>query len=119
MPSLPLAKPAEIGFDPDRLHKAFALLRSWADSDKIPSAGLAIGRKGKLIEPLIVGRQKPAKGAAAIRKDSLFLIASITKRLWPFGDDIAFVPGHGPMSTFGAERRTNPFVADQVLGAGA
>ena len=47
------------------------------------------------------------------------LIASITDRLWPFGDDVAFVPGHGPMSTFGAERRTNPFVADQVLGAGA
>jgi len=47
------------------------------------------------------------------------LIASITGRLWPFGDDMAFVPGHGPMSTFGAERRTNPFVADQVLGAGA
>jgi hydroxyacylglutathione hydrolase len=47
------------------------------------------------------------------------LIASITTRLWPIGDDIAFVPGHGPMSTFGAERRTNPYVADQVLGAGA
>jgi glyoxylase-like metal-dependent hydrolase (beta-lactamase superfamily II) len=47
------------------------------------------------------------------------LIGSITGRLWPLGDDMAFVPGHGPMSTFGAERRTNPFVADQVLGAGA
>ena len=47
------------------------------------------------------------------------LIASITERLWPFGDDIAFVPGHGPMSTFGRERKTNPFVADVVLGAGA
>jgi len=46
------------------------------------------------------------------------LIASITERLWPFGDDIAFVPGHGPMSTFGAERRSNPFVADQVLAHG-
>jgi hydroxyacylglutathione hydrolase len=47
------------------------------------------------------------------------LIDAITTRLWPLGDDIAFVPGHGPMSTFGAERKTNPFVADQVLGAGA
>ena len=44
------------------------------------------------------------------------LIAAITTRLWPFGDDIAFVPGHGPMSTFGAERKTNPFVADEILG---
>jgi glyoxylase-like metal-dependent hydrolase (beta-lactamase superfamily II) len=45
------------------------------------------------------------------------LIESITTRLWPMGDDTAFVPGHGPMSTFGHERRTNPFVADAVLAA--
>ena len=43
------------------------------------------------------------------------LIASITEKLWPLGSDVAFVPGHGPMSTFGAERKTNPFVADVVL----
>ena len=43
------------------------------------------------------------------------LIEAITRRLWPLGDDTAFVPGHGPMSSFGAERRSNPFVADQVL----
>ncbi len=38
------------------------------------------------------------------------LIASITERLWPFGDDTVFIPGHGPESTFGRERRSNPFV---------
>lgn len=43
------------------------------------------------------------------------LIKSITQKLWPLGDDVAFVPGHGPMSSFGAERKTNPFVADEVL----
>jgi hydroxyacylglutathione hydrolase len=43
------------------------------------------------------------------------LIDAITRRLWPLGDDTAFIPGHGPMSTFGQERRTNPFVADRVL----
>ncbi len=42
------------------------------------------------------------------------LIQSITTRLWPMGSDTQFVPGHGPMSTFGHERRTNPFVADQL-----
>jgi hydroxyacylglutathione hydrolase len=46
------------------------------------------------------------------------LIRSITTKLWPLGDDVQFVPGHGPMSTFGQERRTNPFVADQVLARG-
>jgi glyoxylase-like metal-dependent hydrolase (beta-lactamase superfamily II) len=43
------------------------------------------------------------------------LIASITGRLWPLGDDVTFVPGHERISTFGAERRTNPFVSDEAL----
>jgi glyoxylase-like metal-dependent hydrolase (beta-lactamase superfamily II) len=38
------------------------------------------------------------------------LIESITERLFPLGDEVRFISGHGPMSTFGAERRTNPFV---------
>lgn len=49
------------------------------------------------------------------RGDYNDLIRSITTRLWPLGDDVRFVPGHGPMSTFGEERRTNPFVADAIL----
>jgi len=44
------------------------------------------------------------------------LIDSITGRLWPLGDDVTFVPGHGPTSTFGHERATNPFVADKQFG---
>src|SRR5687768_10125411 len=43
------------------------------------------------------------------------LLDSITERLWPMGDETRFVPGHGPMSSFGHERATNPFVADRVL----
>ncbi len=43
------------------------------------------------------------------------LIDSITRKLWPLGDDVRFVAGHGPMSTFGDERRSNPFVSDDVL----
>jgi hydroxyacylglutathione hydrolase len=38
------------------------------------------------------------------------LIDSITRRLWPMGDDTVFVPGHGPESSFGRERRSNPYV---------
>jgi glyoxylase-like metal-dependent hydrolase (beta-lactamase superfamily II) len=38
------------------------------------------------------------------------LIDAITQRLWPMGDDVIFIPGHGPESSFGQERRTNPFV---------
>lgn len=43
------------------------------------------------------------------------LIDSITTKLWPLGNDMRFVPGHGPLSTFGQERQTNGFVADSVL----
>jgi len=39
------------------------------------------------------------------------LIRSITGRLWPMGDDTVFIPGHGPESSFGEERRSNPYVA--------
>jgi hydroxyacylglutathione hydrolase len=40
------------------------------------------------------------------------LMRSIRQGLWPLGDDVEFIPGHGPMSTFGEERQSNPFVAD-------
>ena len=40
------------------------------------------------------------------------LIDSIRTRLFPLGDDVAFIPGHGGSSTFGHERRQNPFVGD-------
>lgn len=43
------------------------------------------------------------------------LIHSITEKLWPLGIEVEFIPGHGPMSTFGEEREHNPFVADQLL----
>lgn len=49
------------------------------------------------------------------RGDHATLIRSITTELWPLGDDVAFVPGHGPVSTFGDERAANPFVGDRVL----
>ncbi|MET0045968.1 MAG: MBL fold metallo-hydrolase [Candidatus Thiodiazotropha sp. 6PLUC3] len=46
------------------------------------------------------------------RGDHNTLLRSIKERLWPLGDDVRFIPGHGPDSTFGEERQTNPFVAD-------
>jgi len=43
------------------------------------------------------------------------LIRSIRDNLFALGDDVRFVPGHGPMSTFGEEKRSNPFVADRLF----
>ena len=48
------------------------------------------------------------------RGDHPTLINAIKTKLWPLGDDVTFVPGHGPLSTFGHERATNPFVADEM-----
>jgi len=53
-----------------------------------------------------IGRTDFPKG------DHPTLISSIREKLFPLGDEVAFIPGHGPMSTFGQERRTNPFVSD-------
>ncbi len=44
------------------------------------------------------------------RGDHEALIHSSTQRLWPMGNDTVFIPGHGPESTFGRERRSNPYV---------
>jgi glyoxylase-like metal-dependent hydrolase (beta-lactamase superfamily II) len=44
------------------------------------------------------------------------LIGSIRGKLFPLGDDVQFLPGHGPLSTFGAERQSNPFVSDAAVG---
>ncbi|MDH4284394.1 MAG: MBL fold metallo-hydrolase [Gallionellaceae bacterium] len=48
------------------------------------------------------------------RGDFNTLIASIRKKLFSLGDTIAFIPGHGPMSTFGNEQLSNPFLIDDA-----
>lgn len=53
-----------------------------------------------------IGRTDFPKG------DHPTLISSIREKLFPLGDEVAFIPGHGPMSTFGQERKSNPFVSD-------
>jgi len=48
------------------------------------------------------------------RGDYDTLISTIREKLWPLGNDVTFIPGHGPLSTFGEERESNPFVGDFV-----
>ena len=47
--------------------------------------------------------------------DHQTLIRSIRGKLFPLGDDVRFLPGHGPLSSFGDERRANPFVSDAAV----
>lgn len=72
-----------------------------------PESRLAI--VGDVLFQGSIGRTDFPKG------DHQTLIDSITRCLWPLGAETTFVPGHGPMSTFGHERASNPFVADAVL----
>ena len=48
------------------------------------------------------------------RGDYQALMDSIKHKLWPLGNDVEFIAGHGPMSTFGEERLSNPFVGDRA-----
>ena len=44
------------------------------------------------------------------RGDHATLLQSIREQLWNMGDDVEFISGHGPVSTIGHERATNPFL---------
>jgi glyoxylase-like metal-dependent hydrolase (beta-lactamase superfamily II) len=76
---------------------------------------LQIGKKGETGKDLFVG---DTLFAGAIGRTDLpggdyhTLIASIRTVLFPFGDDAIVHPGHGPDTTIGQERRTNPFLQD-------
>jgi glyoxylase-like metal-dependent hydrolase (beta-lactamase superfamily II) len=48
------------------------------------------------------------------RGDHATLIHSIREKLFPLGDDVSFLPGHGPVSSFGRERASNPYVGDHA-----
>ncbi|MBI3677585.1 MAG: MBL fold metallo-hydrolase [Proteobacteria bacterium] len=72
--------------------------------------GMKIAFVGDVLFAGSVGRSDLPRGNHAE------LVQSITERLWPLGDDMRFVPGHGQMSTFGWERKTNPYVCDLALG---
>lgn len=50
--------------------------------------------------------------------DFELLSRMIKTRLWPMDDDTIVYPGHGPLTTIGHERRTNPFVGDQTGESG-
>src|SRR5690242_4093254 len=79
MNDLSFAKPDTMGLSSDQLQRAYDLLKKWCDEDHLPSAGLCVGRKGNVVEPRFFGKQRPGKDGPAIRKDSIFLVASITK----------------------------------------
>ena len=79
MPDRLTDKPEDAGFNAGQLQRAFDLLQKWADADKVPAAALCVGRKDRVLAPRFFGRQRPGKDGPPLRKDALFLVASITK----------------------------------------
>lgn len=69
-----------------------------------PEVGLAI--VGDVIFAGSIGRTDLPRG------DHATLMRSIHQKLLPLGDEVGFLPGHGPTSTFGAERASNPFLVE-------
>ena len=69
-------------------------------------AGERLAQVGDVLFKGSIGRTDFPKG------DYDTLIRSIREKLFPLGDEVRFIPGHGPMSTFGEERRNNPFVGE-------
>jgi len=78
MADLKFVSPEAIGLEPARWAQACGLMTNWCESGAIPSAGLIVGRGGKVIAPQLFGHQRVA-GSQPIRRDAIFLIASITK----------------------------------------
>ncbi|WP_339733272.1 serine hydrolase domain-containing protein [uncultured Gimesia sp.] len=79
MTSLPIVKPQEIELDEDRLQQVGRLLKEWTEAGTMPGAAIVVGRHGKIVEPQFFGKQGPEKNAEPVRRDGMFLLASITK----------------------------------------
>jgi len=88
--------PMTEAFDPTQWLEVF-----FSDSAKVAFVGDVLFNGG-------IGRTDFPRG------DYQTLINSIKGKLWPLGNDVTFIPGHGPSSTFGRERASNPFVADEM-----
>jgi CubicO group peptidase (beta-lactamase class C family) len=87
MPHLSHAKPDEIGLDPKRLQRAYDLLEDWTAGPNaaVPGGAILVGRRGKIVEPRFFGRQGPEPDAELIRRDGMFLLASISKPITYLG----------------------------------
>lgn len=87
MPGLDHARPEEIGLDGNRLQVAYDLLEKWTTGPDapVPGGAILVGRHGRIVAPKFFGRQGPEPDAEPIRRDGLFLLASISKPITYLG----------------------------------
>ncbi len=87
MAHLPHAAATEIKLDSENLQRAYDLLESWTQGPQpaVPGGAILVGRHGKVVPPRFFGRQGPEPDAEPIRKDGMFLLASISKPITYLG----------------------------------
>lgn len=87
MPHLPLVAPEQADLDASKLQIAYDLLDEWTAGPEpaLPGGAILVGRHGVAVAPHFSGRQGPEPDAEPIRKDGMFLLASITKPITYFG----------------------------------
>jgi CubicO group peptidase (beta-lactamase class C family) len=84
---LPQVEPSVIGLDPRRLQAAYDLLDKWTRGPDapVPAGAILVGRNGRTVAPRFFGRMGPERDAPPIRRDAMFLLASITKPITYLG----------------------------------
>jgi CubicO group peptidase (beta-lactamase class C family) len=84
---LPESKPESMGLDSRRLQVAYGLLDKWTTGPDapVPAGAILVGRNGKTVAPRFFGRMGPERDAPPIRRDAMFLLASITKPITYLG----------------------------------
>jgi len=78
---LAYAPPETLDLNPKQLQIAYDILSAWTEGDAppIPGGAILVGRRGQIVQPRFFGRQGPEPDAPPIRRDGMFLLASITK----------------------------------------
>ena len=74
-----LTDPASAGMDPTQLERAYALIAGWTESGFMPAAVLHVARHGKTVAHRACGRITVEPGGSPAQRDSIFIIASISK----------------------------------------
>ncbi len=74
-----LTDPAAVGIDATQLERAYALIAGWTDSGFMPAAVLHVARHGKTVAHRACGRITVEPGGPPAQRDSIFIIASISK----------------------------------------
>ena len=112
-PPLPDARPDSLGLSPVRLQRASDAFRREVDKGTIPGVTLLVARKGRIGWFDAIGRQNPATDAA-MAKDSIFRIFSMTKPIVSLG--IMMLVEDGQLLLGDPVAKFIPEFADQKVG---